>query len=94
MHRRRTTPAPDARRRHSDALKDEVYRQMFRLEEGRAGADRELAIAVLCAWMNLDMGPKAASDRQWLRRICPICIGLLEQAPPSPGACGNSPGSE
>ena len=31
-------------------LKDEVYRQMFRLEEGRSGSELGLALALLRAW--------------------------------------------
>ncbi len=65
-------------RKQSDQLKDEVYRQMFRLEAGRPGAASQLAVALLRAWMALDTAPRTASDRQWLRQICPVCIGLLE----------------
>ena len=65
-------------RKQSDELKDEVYRQMFRLEAGRPGAAGQLAVALLRAWMALDAAPRTASDRQWLRQICPVCIGLLE----------------
>jgi hypothetical protein len=66
------------RRNQSDDLKDEVYRQMFRLEAGRPGAASQLAVALLRAWIELEGSPKPASGRVWLRKICPICIGLLE----------------
>jgi hypothetical protein len=66
--------------KRNDELKDEVYRQMFRVEEGRAGAAGQLAIALLRAWMSLDNSSRSASDRSWLRKICPLCIGLLQTA--------------
>ncbi len=87
MHRRKPTPAPVVRRRCCDALKDEVYRQMFRVEAGRIGADRELAIALVRAWMKMDVGPKNASDRIWLRKVSPVCIGLLEGIAPHSETC-------
>jgi hypothetical protein len=74
------------RRNQSDDLKDEVYRQMFRLEAGRPGAASQLAVALLRAWMPLDASPRAASGRVWLRKICPICIGLLEASGDPPQA--------
>lgn len=49
-----------ANRRHKvsrfrgEHLKDEIYRQMFRLEAGRAGAAIELAVALLRAWVAAD----------------------------------------
>lgn len=63
-----------------NALKDEVYRQMFRVEEGRSGADKELAIALLRAWMILDVGPRSNTSRKWLRSICPICMELIQSS--------------
>lgn len=65
-------------------LKDEVYRHMFRLEAQRPGAEMDLAIALLQAWM----APcsSAGCGRQWLRQICPVCLAMLQaarQAPPS-----------
>jgi hypothetical protein len=92
MQHRKPTPASVARRRSCDALKDEVYRQMFRLEEGRTGADRELAIALVRAWMKMDVGPKTASDRMWLRKVSPVCIGLLEGMQHLSEPCTGLPG--
>ena len=63
-----------------DGLKDEVYRQMFRVEEGRSGADRELALALLRAWMMMDVGPRSNTSRKWLRSICPICVELIQSS--------------
>jgi hypothetical protein len=66
--------------KRNDELKDEVYRQMFRVEEGRPGAAGQLAIALLRAWMSLDSSSRTASHRSWLRKVCPLCIRLLETA--------------
>ena len=45
-----------------ERLRDEVYRQMFRVEAGRPRAEVELAIALLRAWMGLETLP--AMDEQ------------------------------
>ncbi len=61
-------------------LKDEVYRQMFRLEESRPGADMGLALALLRAWIASDGKPKDGEDRDWLRKVSPICLQMIEAA--------------
>ena len=40
-------------------LKDEVYRQMFRLEESRPGAEMGLALALLRAWLAAESNPES-----------------------------------
>jgi hypothetical protein len=60
-------------------LKDEVYRQMFRLEENRRGADMGLALALLRAWIATSTRPENA-DRDWLVRLSPICLQMIEAA--------------
>ena len=61
-----------------EQIKDEVYRRMFLLEEKRPDAETQLALALLCAWQIT--GSSAASDelRDWLKKISPICIELIE----------------
>lgn len=73
-HARRTSPAARQRER----LKDEIYRHMFRVEEKRPGAELDLAVALLQAWS----APSVASgcSRQWLRKVCPVCLDLLQSA--------------
>lgn len=66
------------RRTHHDRLKDEVYRHMFRLEANRPGADLDLAVALLRGWLDADSGRGGAPMREWLRKICPICLSLIE----------------
>ncbi len=80
MHSKQDSAEMGGSRKRGDVLKDEVYRQMFRLEAGRPGADLELAVALLRAWMALDQTPKTSPDRLWLRQVCPVCIALLESA--------------
>jgi hypothetical protein len=46
----------------SGRIRDEVYRQMFRLEGQRPGAERDLAIALLRAWMTLCSEPQGARE--------------------------------
>jgi hypothetical protein len=77
--------APDAstwsnnpRRTHDERLKDEVYRHMFRLEAGHPGADLDLAVALVHAWLASDSGRGAPAMREWLKKIRPICLSLIE----------------
>jgi hypothetical protein len=78
MRGRRTASSPVAGKTKGDELKDEVYRRMFLLEAHRPGADRDLAIALLRAWMTLDSGPRGAKERSWLKKVCPICLAMIE----------------
>jgi hypothetical protein len=77
---RRSAQPHAARPRRSEPLKDEVYRQMFRLESNRPGAELELALALLRAWLAADSESENAEERQWLRKICPICMVMIEAA--------------
>lgn len=63
-----------------DRIKDEVYRQMYRLEANRPGADLDLAIALLHAWLEPCPQTDRARVREWLKKICPICLLMIEAA--------------
>ncbi|MGB9406088.1 MAG: hypothetical protein WCA89_01060 [Terracidiphilus sp.] len=73
-------------RNQSERLKDEVYRQMFRLEEGRACAETGLALALLRAWLAADSKPENGGEREWLKTISPICLQMIETALQAGGA--------
>jgi len=73
----RSASAASSRKR-SDELKDEVYRNMFRLEERRLGAERDLAVALLRAWVAMDSLPRSGEAKKWLQKICPICLSMIE----------------
>jgi hypothetical protein len=78
------------RRNHGEQLKDEVYRQMFRLEAGRPGAELNLTIVLLRAWLASDSDSGVSKSREWLKKICPICLLMIEarqQANNSDQAC-------
>jgi hypothetical protein len=66
------------RRNHGEQFKDEVYRQMFRLEAGRHGAELDLTIALLRAWLALDSDSGVSKSREWLKKICPLCLLMIE----------------
>jgi hypothetical protein len=66
------------RRDHCDKVKDEVYRQMFRLEANRPGADLDLAIALLRGWLASYSEPEVPKLREWLNKVCPICLLMIE----------------
>lgn len=67
-----------------DRLKNEVYRQMLRLEAGHAAAAPLLCVALLQAWSAFETQPFECECRRWLRRISPVCIGMI-----APGCAGN-----
>ena len=68
------------RHNHGERVKDEVYRQMFLLEEGRPGAEMGLAIALLHAWLTAESNSESGLERVWLKNISPICIQMIETA--------------
>lgn len=61
-----------------DELKDEVYRHMFRLEANRPGADVDLAAALLRGWLASYSDPEELKLREWLAKVCPVCLLLIE----------------
>jgi hypothetical protein len=65
---------------HGGRAKDEVYRQMFRLEERRPGAEIGLAIAILHAWLTAESNSESSLERVWLKNITPICLRMIETA--------------
>ncbi len=69
-----------------DRLKDDVYRQMLRLEGGRPSAQILLAVGLLHAWMALEGQPYDCETRQWLRTLSPVCLRMIEEACPAHGS--------
>lgn len=68
---------------NSDALKDEVYRQMFRLEARRPGAEFNLAMALVRACAASCSAPADCNEGEWLKKICPICLTMIDAARPT-----------
>jgi hypothetical protein len=60
-----------------ERIKDEVYRQMFLLEESRPGTAMGLAVA-LRAWIDADSNPAGNGGRRWLQKVSPICLEMIE----------------
>ncbi len=77
--RKGTAKATGSPSKWSERLKDEVYRQMYRLEASRPGAEVALAIALLRAWIASDSEAQMPQSREWLLKICPICIQMIEE---------------
>jgi len=76
--RKSIAKAPGCSSRRCERLKDEVYRQMYRLEASRPGAELALAIALLRAWNASDSEAEPPQSREWLKKICPICLPMIE----------------
>jgi hypothetical protein len=77
--RKGTAKAAGSPSKWSERLKDEVYRQMYRLEASRPGAEVALAIALLRAWIASNSEAQMPQSREWLLTICPICIQMIEE---------------
>jgi len=71
-------------------MKDEVYRQMYRLEERRQDSAIGLALALLRAWVAEDGEIDTAKEQSWLAKISPICIQMIEKSLQAECAGGSS----
>jgi len=80
-----STRSNNPRRTHDERLKDEVYRHMFRLEASRPGAELDLAVALVRAWLASDSGAGKPAMREWLKKIGPICLSLIEASQQTSG---------
>lgn len=70
----------NSRNIRGERVKDEVYRQMFRLEESRPGAEISLALDLLRAWLAADRASESGEEREWLKKISPICLEMIEKS--------------
>ncbi len=61
-------------------IKDEVYRWMFLLEERRAGSEMGLALVLLRAWQAAATTPANKEQREWLKKVSPICLEMIDNA--------------
>jgi hypothetical protein len=78
--RKSTAKTPRTPSKRYERIKDEVYRQMYRLEASRSGAELALAIALLRAWITSDAETDMPKSHEWLIKICPICLPMIEAA--------------
>ena len=78
--RKAVTQPINSRHMRGERVKDEVYRQMFLLEESRPGAEMGLALALLRAWLAVDSKPANDEEREWLKKVSPICLEMIEAA--------------
>ena len=74
----RRKAGPGSRRPHR--LMDEVYREMYRLEAGRPGAEMGLALALLRAFNAADLLSEDCVDGDCLKTVSPICLKMIEDS--------------
>ncbi len=53
---------------------------MYRLEGGRSGSELSLALALLRAWIATDSKPEGVGIREWLSKVSPICLQMIDAA--------------
>jgi hypothetical protein len=75
-----TAKASGLSSKRTEHLKDEVYRQMYKLEASRPEADLALAVALLHAWIASDSEADTPQEREWLTKISSICLAMIETA--------------
>ena len=61
-------------------MNDRLMNVMYRLEASRPGAELALAIALLRAWIASCAEGEMPQSHEWLMKICPICIEMIEDA--------------
>lgn len=69
---------PNASARRTNRLKDEVYREMLRLESNRPGSEMGLALALLRAALQRDSLADDMSFQQWLNEVCTLGLKMIE----------------
>ena len=74
--------------RKANHLKDEVYREMLRLEANRPGAEMALALALLRAMVQSESLSARHEFADWLRAICPVGLRMIEAALGEESICG------
>jgi hypothetical protein len=85
--RKIATRSSISRQDRSDKLKDEVYRQMLRLEANRRGADLDLATALLRGWLDSYSQSEASKLLEWLSKVSPLCLSMIEAKQHSYDVC-------
>lgn len=78
--RKGVTQSSNSRTNRDARIKDEVYRQMYRLEESCPGSAMGLALALLRAWLESESKPEGSEDQDWLKKISPICLEMIESS--------------
>jgi hypothetical protein len=53
---------------------------MFRLDGSHPGAEMGLAPALVRAWLAADFKPKSGEERDWLKKVSPICLQMIEKS--------------
>lgn len=60
-----------------NALRDETYRSMLRLQAGKSGAISSLCEALIAAWGAASSIKKSEHLEEWLRKVTPICLRMI-----------------
>lgn len=77
---RASPSASVASQRRLDHLKDEVYREMLRLEAEQPGAEMGLGLALLRAVVHARTPANDAAFQQWLTTVCSLGLKMIEDS--------------
>lgn len=80
MHASRRTAQLQAVQNRTGRLTDEIYRQMFRVEESRPGAEIALTLALLRAWLEISSRLSTEEERDWLKKVSTLSLEMIEPA--------------
>lgn len=81
----RRTGDPDLSR--INRLKDDVYREMYRLEARQPGSEMALALALLRMMVASQHCPRREDFTGWLKEICPVALKMIEDGLDRYSAC-------
>ncbi len=80
-----------SRIRRTNRIKDEVYREMLRLEANRPGAEMGVALALLQAVVHAQDFPNVEGFGEWLKHVCPLGLRMIEASLARGSKCETEP---
>jgi hypothetical protein len=76
--------------RRINRLKDEVYREMLRLESNCPGSEMGLALALLRAALERDSLSEDVQVQEWLTEVCRLGLKMIETSLNEGASCASA----